>query len=456
MRAGQLRRALVAAAALVADSSSFTTAFKCPQKRLRTQNKNQRAEARSIRSILPANGPPFSQRRASSIKSEQRQEPPPASLSPLFSAASYRASLLRNLELSVETSVAQLSQGTEASLKQSRLVEWYTRTLLTCFMISMCVVLPITLAPLCLWYQLRVSFLQFWLRISSASSTAKQQKLRQLELQKEVGAVASTRVVARILLALFPFCHYQVTTNETKASRQNTRDENNGSSSSPAIWVCNHISMLDVFLLLATDHLIRGNGSGKLRPIKIIYWKQLENNFVTKLMFTMSGFIAVDMVANAPGEQNEYDMKSFKAMVKSVQQAVREGFDIGILPEGQLNPTPEKGLLPVYTGAYTLAKMNASRRQESTQALPLPIHMVALYNLNNIWHPIRGWICQSRQVAIRSYFYDDHDGSTMPPTAVVEVPQRFASPSHFNETFHETVGYFGQYGRDNPALLEKG
>ena len=73
------------------------------------------------------------------------------------------------------------------------------------------------------------------------------------------------------------------------------------------------------------------------------------------------------MSANKAGEANDYDLKSFKLLLKQAKQAFEDGFDIGILPEGQLNPSPEKGLLPCFSGAFTLAKM--SKR---------PIQMMAL------------------------------------------------------------------------------
>ena len=43
--------------------------------------------------------------------------------------------------------------------------------------------------------------------------------------------------------------------------------------------------------------------------------------------------------------------------------------------EGQLNPTPEKGLQPILPGAYALAK--GSKR---------PIQMVGLYGIHKLWH----------------------------------------------------------------------
>ena len=43
--------------------------------------------------------------------------------------------------------------------------------------------------------------------------------------------------------------------------------------------------------------------------------------------------------------------------------------------QGQLNPTPEKGLQPILPGAYALAR--TSKR---------PIQMVALHGCHNLWH----------------------------------------------------------------------
>lgn len=92
----------------------------------------------------------------------------------------------------------------------------------------------------------------------------------------------------------------------------------------PAIWVCNHTSMLDIFFLLAKDKKLRGENK---RPIKIIYWKDLEKNPVTKLLFTMSGFIPVEMEDNGNGNANTYKKSSFKALLKNIKKAFEDGFE---------------------------------------------------------------------------------------------------------------------------------
>lgn len=188
----------------------------------------------------------------------------------------------------------------------------------------------------------------------------------------------------------------------------------------PSIWVCNHISMLDVFFVLALDKKFRG---ANRRPVKILYWKGLESNLVTKLLFKMCGFIPVDMADNGNGNANDYDPKSFKKMLRSVKNAISDGFDIGILPEGQPNPKPQLGLQPIFSGAYTLAKM--SRR---------PIRMFAMYGLDRMWNADESMPCTSREMALRVY-----------PGA-----RTYGSAEEFASTFEAVVGFFGATGTDLP------
>ena len=139
----------------------------------------------------------------------------------------------------------------------------------------------------------------------------------------------------------------------------------------------------------------------------------------------MCGFIPVDMADNGNGNANEYDPKSFKQMLKSTKAAIGEGFDIGLLPEGQPNPTPEKGMQPIFSGAYTLAKM--SRR---------PIQMIGLYGLNHLWNPDQniGMECIRRDIIVRTY----------------PCGRMYSSAEEFAATFEAVVGHFGAYGTDLP------
>lgn len=129
------------------------------------------------------------------------------------------------------------------------------------------------------------------------------------------------------------------------------------------------------------------------------------------------------MAANKAGEQNDYDMKSFKSLLKSAKQAFEEGFDIGILPEGQLNPDPENGLLPCFSGAFTLARM--SKR---------PINMMALHGTHRLWHAREdiGMTVTGRDVQVRCY----------------PKGRKYKSGDEFLATFDAVVGEFGTNGSD--------
>lgn len=153
-------------------------------------------------------------------------------------------------------------------------------------------------------------------------------------------------------------------------------------------------------------------------------WKGLESNPITKLLFTQCGFIPVSMEANASGEDNNYDMKSFKTLLKMSKQAFKEGFDIGLLPEGQLNPHPEEGLLPCFSGAFTLAKM--SRR---------PVRMFSIHGTHRLWHAREdiGMTVTGRDVSLRVY---PGEG------------RKYGSSEEFLATFEAVVGKFATTGKD--------
>jgi 1-acyl-sn-glycerol-3-phosphate acyltransferase len=226
-------------------------------------------------------------------------------------------------------------------------------------------------------------------------------------LRREHLSLRAGQFCSRWLMRLIPFAKIKVINPSGKPVTE------------PTVWVCNHMSMLDVFFLLAAKKKLVA------RPIKIVYWKGLESNPVTKALFTACGFIPVGMADNGHGSANEYDRSSFKSLLRGTKQSFEEGFDLGILPEGQLNPHPENGLSPIFSGAFTLAKR--SKR---------PIRMMALHGTNHLWHPHeeRGMKCAGRTVSIRMY----------------PEPLQFDDATHFSETFTKVVGHFGAKGEDMP------
>jgi len=143
------------------------------------------------------------------------------------------------------------------------------------------------------------------------------------------------------------------------------------------------------------------------------------------------------MAANAAGETNAYDLRSFKLLLKQSKQAFKEGFDLGILPEGQLNPDPQLGLLDtIYPGAYTLAR--SSKR---------PIRFLALHGVSNLWHadPNIGQKVLDHRVRMRVY----------------DAPQQsqcqYRSADQFVQAFRAVVGTFATTGADlkDDAVLQQ-
>jgi len=280
------------------------------------------------------------------------------------------------------------SKNKESSQGISKLTATLSKIGMMAFLASMCLVLPFALFPPYLLHRLKFI------------SQVKQQTL----------ALSTGQFCARWLTRLIPFCKISCLSSPEKEI-----------DPQPSVWVCNHTSALDVFMILASDFDMRGRNR---RPIKIVYWKGLESNPITKLLFTQCGFIPVQMESNAAGENNNYDLKSFKTLLKMTKQAFKEGFDIGILPEGQLNPKPEEKLLPCFPGAYTLAKM--SRR---------PIRMFSIHGTHRLWHAREdiGMTVTGRDVSIRVY---PGEGS------------KFESGDDFLATFEAVVGKFATTGKD--------
>ena len=106
------------------------------------------------------------------------------------------------------------------------------------FVASMCVALPLTLLP--------------------------QQLLVPLGLktptEAEKMALETGQFCARTLHQLIPFCSIETITDGCDNTKNHEYE--------PAVWVCNHTSMLDVFILLAADLRLRGPNK---RPIKVVY-----------------------------------------------------------------------------------------------------------------------------------------------------------------------------------------
>jgi len=101
------------------------------------------------------------------------------------------------------------------------------------YIAGMCIALPMTLYPQRLLYKLGL--------IS--------------KIKKEKWALATGQFCARWMLRFLPFLKLEAIPHHEKHPQ-------------PAIWVCNHASSLDIFVMLAADRVLRGKCK---RPIKIVY-----------------------------------------------------------------------------------------------------------------------------------------------------------------------------------------
>jgi hypothetical protein len=147
-------------------------------------------------------------------------------------------------------------------------------------------------------------------------------------------------------------------------------------------------------------------------------------------MFKLCGFIPVQMANNGSGNPNEYKKASFLNLLRQTKHAFKEGYDILVLPEGQLNPWPELGLLEVFSGAHKLSL--TSHR---------PIRMVALHGFQNVWHADEsiGMNVTSRGGTIRAYS---------------SKGRMFETSEEFIDTFRLVVGFFGANGVDHPDIID--
>ena len=89
------------------------------------------------------------------------------------------------------------------------------------------------------------------------------------QIQQEKWALTTGCFCAKWLFRLIPFCNVDVTTPYYRSAPEAKNDDDGKvERPQPSIWVCNHSSALDIFLLLANDWKLRGKHK---RPIKIVY-----------------------------------------------------------------------------------------------------------------------------------------------------------------------------------------
>ena len=162
---------------------------------------------------------------------------------------------LKSAEMSespvIGESASSISKSGKNSQGISKLTAMLSKIGMMAYLASMCLSLPIALLPPYLLH--RFGFI----------SKVKQQSM----------ALANAQFCARWLLKLIPFCNLTCYSSPEKET-----------DPQPSVWVCNHTSALDVFMILASDYKMRGK---KRRPIKIVY-VSLESN-LSNMNYVMIG-----------------------------------------------------------------------------------------------------------------------------------------------------------------------
>jgi len=148
-------------------------------------------------------------------------------------------------------------------------------------------------------------------------------------------------LLADRLLRIFPFINIEVSGAE-HIQRENT----------PTVWVANHVSELDLLVFLILEGRL---DIGKKRPIKFLYWDKLNEYPVLSRFLRTSGMIPVSMEDTGFEVDNKYLLQSLKSMNRAMDKAIKDGFDVAILPEGRRN-TDAPTLAKAFPGAFKLAK----------------------------------------------------------------------------------------------------
>jgi hypothetical protein len=147
-----------------------------------------------------------------------------------------------------------------------------TKAGMMAFIVSMCMTLPIVLMPQYLLYKMGLID----------------------RIKKEQMALHAGQFCARWMLRLIPFSSVKTIPYHDP-------------SPEPSIWVCNHVSALDIFMLLATDFKLRGKNK---RPIKIVYVRipqlLMESTSLLVVMSPQSNYPDSFLIVETTGRQSNY------------------------------------------------------------------------------------------------------------------------------------------------------
>jgi hypothetical protein len=154
----------------------------------------------------------------------------------------------------IEIPAVESQEGKGLNKGLNRMQSKIVQLLMVSYIVSMCIALPVTLFPVWLLYKAKII-----------------DRVTKEKVSLKVGQFCS-----RWLMRLFPFASKRVVVDANAEQLKNPE---------PSIWVCNHISMLDLFFVLALDNKMRGKNR---RPIKILYWKVRWCNIISPTLLMIS------------------------------------------------------------------------------------------------------------------------------------------------------------------------
>jgi len=151
----------------------------------------------------------------------------------------------------------------------------------------------------------------------------------------------------------------------------------------PQVWVANHVSELDLLVFLILEGRL---DIGKKRPIKFLYWDKLNEYPVLSRFLRTSGMIPVSMEDTGFEVDNKYLLQSLKSMNRAMDKAIKDGFDVAILPEGRRN-TDAPTLAKAFPGAFKLAKKHGAK-----------IGFIGTHGVEEVWNVKDGFHANSKHV----------------------------------------------------------
>ena len=133
------------------------------------------------------------------------------------------------------------------------------------------------------------------------------------------------------------------------------------------IFVCNHISYLDIFVLIFLSSKFKNN-----HLCKFVGMEKINDWIIIGYVIKEMGMIPIKLL-QASKDINKYCEESKIKFKKKCIEEINKGYSLFIFPEGRLNKNPSI-LNNIHSGAYYFSNLTNT-----------PIKFIGLKNINKIW-----------------------------------------------------------------------